>query len=51
MFPMFINGFEIDKDVININNGEMTERIEDIIHNVMEFTRGILKTKGITFHS
>lgn len=48
---MFINGFEIDKDVININNGEMTERIEDIIHNVMEFTRGILKTKGITFHS
>ena len=48
---MFINGIEIDKDIININNGEMTEGIEDIIHNVLKFTRGILKTKGITFHS
>ena len=45
MFPMFINGFGIDKDIINVNNSEMTEGIKDIIHNVLEFTRGILKTK------
>ena len=43
---MFINGFGIDNDIINVNNGEMTKGIEDIIHNVLEFTRGILKTKG-----
>ena len=42
---MFINGFGIDKDIINVNNSEMTEGIKDIIHNVLEFTRGILKTK------
>ena len=34
MFPIFINGFGIDKDIINLNNGEMTEGITDIIHNV-----------------
>ena len=45
MFPIFINGFGIDKDIINLNNGEMTEGITDIIHNVLEFIRGILKTK------
>ena len=45
MFPIFINGFGIDKDIINLNNGEMTEGITNIIHNVLEFTRGILKTK------
>ena len=45
MFPMFINGFGIDKNIINVNNGEITKGIENIIHNVLEFTRGILKTK------
>ena len=45
MFPMFINRAGINKNVININNGEMAERIENIIHDVLEFTRGILKTK------
>ena len=40
---MFINGFGIDKDIINVNNGEITEG--DIIHNVLEFTRSILKAK------
>ena len=45
MFPMFINGFGIDKDIINVNNGEMTKGIENINCNVLEFTRGILKTK------
>ena len=46
MFPMFINEFGINKDIININNGEMIKGIEDIIHSVLELTRGILKTKG-----
>ena len=45
MFPMFINRAGINKNIININNGEMAERIENIIHNVLEFTWGILKTK------
>ena len=45
MFSMFINGFGIDKDIINVNNGEMTKGIENIICNVLEFTRGIFKTK------
>ena len=45
MFPMFINGFGIDKNIINVNNGEMTKGVEDIIHNVLEFTRGVLETK------
>ena len=51
MFPVFINRAGINKNIININNGEMVERIENIIHDVLEFTKGILKTKGITFHS
>ena len=46
MFPMFTNGFGINKDNVNLNNGEMTKGIEDIIHSVLELTRGILKTKG-----
>ena len=45
MFPMFINGFGVDKNIFNVNNGEMTKGVEDIIHNVLEFTRGILETK------
>ena len=46
MFPMFINRARINKNNININNGEMAERIENIIHNVLELTRGILKTES-----
>ena len=45
MFPVFINRAGINKNIININNGEMVERIENIIHDILEFTRGILKTK------
>ena len=51
MFPMFINGFGIDKNIINVNNGEITKGIENIIHNVLEFTRAFLRPKDITFHS
>ena len=42
---MFISGFGVDKNIINVNNNEMTKGIENIIHNVLEFTKGILKTK------
>ena len=42
---MFISGFGVDKNIINVNNDEMTKGIENIIHNVLEFTKGILKTK------
>ena len=45
MFPVFINRAGINKNIININNGEMAERIENIIHNFLEFTWGIRKTK------
>ena len=45
MFLVFINRVGINKNIINKNNGEMAKGIEDIIHNVLEFTRGILKTK------
>ena len=45
MFPVFINRARINKDIVNINNGEVVERIENIIHNILEFTRSILKTK------
>ena len=45
MFPVFINRIGVDKNVININNGEMAERIKNNIHNVLELTKGILRTK------
>ena len=45
MFPVFINRARINKDIVNINIGEVAERIENIIHNILEFTRSILKTK------
>ena len=45
MFPVFINRARINKDIININNGEVAERIENIIHNILENTRSIIKTK------
>ena len=45
MLPVFINRAGINKNIININNGEMAEGIENIIHDILELTRGILKTK------
>ena len=45
MYPVFINRARINKDIVNINNGEVAERIENIIQNILEFTRSILKTK------
>ena len=45
MFPVFINRIRVNKKIINLNNGEMAERIENIIHNVLKLTRGILKIK------
>ena len=45
MFPVFINKAGINKNIININNGEMTEGVENIIHDVLKLTGGILKTK------
>ena len=46
MFPVFINRARVNKNIINIYNGEMAERIKNIIHNILELTRGIIKTKG-----
>ena len=48
MFPMFINEFGINKDIININNGEMTKGIEDMFWNSLG---AFLRPKGITFYS
>ena len=45
MFPVFINKARINKNIININNGEMTKGVENIIHDVLNLTGGILKTK------
>jgi hypothetical protein len=33
------------QNIININNGEMNERVEDIIHDILKLTGGILQTK------
>ena len=45
MFPVFINRARVNKNIININNGEITEGVENIIHDVLKLTGGILKTK------
>jgi hypothetical protein len=45
MFPMLINGFRIDEDIINVNNGKMAKGIKNVVHDPLEFTRGILKSK------
>ena len=45
MFPVFINRIGVYKNIINVNNGEMAKGIENNIHNVLELTTGILKTK------
>jgi hypothetical protein len=45
MFPMFFNTFGEDQNIINIHNSEIRKWVEDIIHDVLEFTRGILQTE------
>jgi hypothetical protein len=45
MFPIFFNTFGEDQNIINIHNSKMRKWVEDIIHDVLEFTRGILQTK------
>ena len=45
MFPVFINRAGINKNIININNGEMIEGVENIIHDVLKLIVGILKSK------
>ena len=41
MFPIFLNGFTEDKKIINVDNAEFTKWIENVIHDVLELTRGI----------
>ena len=45
MFPVFINRTRVNKNIININDGEMTEGVENIVPDVLKLTGGILKTK------
>ena len=45
MFPMSLNGFGENENIINVNNGEMGERVENIIHKILKFTRSILQSK------
>ena len=45
MFLVFINRARVNKNIININNGEMTEGVKDIIHDILKFAWGIFKTK------
>ena len=45
MFPVFINRARVNKNIININNCDMIEGVENIIHDVLKLTGGILKTK------
>lgn len=45
MLSMFINRLWRNKNIINVNNGEVDKWVEDIIHNILKFTKGILKIK------
>ena len=45
MFLVFINGARVNKNIININNGEMIEGVKNIIHDVLKLIQGIFKTK------
>ena len=45
MFPVFINRTRLNKNIINMNNDEITEGIKNVIHNVLKLIRCILKTK------
>ena len=45
MFLVFSNGARVNKNIININNGEMTEEVKNVIHDVLKLTWGIFKTK------
>ena len=48
MFPVFSNGARVNKNIININNGEITEGVKNVIHDVLKLTWGILKTKWLS---
>ena len=41
MFPMFLNEFTEDKNIIYVDNAEFTKWIENVIYDVLELTRGI----------
>ena len=38
---MLINGFTEDKNIIYVDNAEFTKMIENVIHDILELTRGI----------
>ena len=48
---MFFNGFGKNENIINVNNGEMTETFENVIYDILEFTWAFFRPKGMTFHS
>ena len=45
MLPVFVNRARVNKNIININNGEMTEGIKNIIHDILKLNWGIFKAK------
>ena len=45
MFPVFVNGARVNKNIININNGEVTERVKNVIHDILKFAWSIFKAK------
>ena len=51
MFPVFINGFGVNKEIINVNNGEMTKGIKISFIIFWNSLEAFLWSKGITFHS
>ena len=42
---MLINGFGKYQNVINVNNCEVLMFIENVIHDLLKFQMGILKTE------
>ena len=45
MLLVFINRVRVDKNIININNGEVTERVKNVIHDILKFAWSIFKAK------
>ena len=45
VFPMLFNGLYKNEYIINVNNGMTGKWIENLIHNVLEFTGCILQTE------
>ena len=41
MFPVFINGFIEDEDIVYVDNTKFTKWIKNVIHNILELTQGI----------